>query len=97
MSTDRFCELAGERRLCYRSHGHEAAPAVLLIVGLGLQLTYWPQALIDGLVERGFRVITLDNRDAGRSFFTDVAPPTPLQQFLRSARPAMTWGTWPAT
>lgn len=54
MSTDRFCELAGERRLCYRSHGHEAAPAVLLIVGLGLQLTYWPQALIDGLVERGF-------------------------------------------
>ncbi|MFJ4454245.1 alpha/beta fold hydrolase [Pseudomonas sp. NPDC089392] len=92
MSTDRFCELPGERRLCYRSHGHETAPAVLLIVGLGLQLTYWPQALIDGLVEQGLRVITLDNRDAGRSFFTDVAPPTTLQQFLRKRTPGYDLG-----
>ena len=83
MNTDHFCELAIQRKLCYRSHGSEDAPAVLLIVGLGLQLTYWPQTLIAGLVEQGFRVITLDNRDSGRSFFTDVAPPTLLQQLFR--------------
>lgn len=53
------------------------------IVGLGLQLIYWPEALIAGLVERGLRVITLDNRDSGRSFFTEVTPPTTLQQFFR--------------
>ncbi|MBO9549415.1 alpha/beta hydrolase [Pseudomonas sp.] len=92
MSTDRFFELPGDRRLCYRSHGQETAPAVLLIVGLGLQLTYWPQPLIDGLVEQGMRVITLDNRDSGRSFFTDVAPPTPLQQFLRKRTPGYDLG-----
>ncbi|MGA4640127.1 alpha/beta fold hydrolase [Stutzerimonas stutzeri] len=83
MSTDRFSELPGGRELCYRSHGKNEASVVVLIVGLGLQLTYWPQPIIDGLVESGFRVITLDNRDSGRSFFTDVAPPTALQQFLR--------------
>jgi pimeloyl-ACP methyl ester carboxylesterase len=83
MSTDRFSELPGGRELCYRSHGKNEASVVVLIVGLGLQLTYWPQPIIDGLVESGFRVITLDNRDSGRSFFTDVAPPTVLQQFLR--------------
>ncbi|MGA4816156.1 alpha/beta fold hydrolase [Pseudomonas aeruginosa] len=69
--------------LCYRSHGPETAPAVILIVGLGLQLIYWPEALIAGLVERGLRVITLDNRDSGRSFFTEVTPPSTLQQFFR--------------
>ncbi|NQD56749.1 alpha/beta hydrolase [Pseudomonas sp. CM25] len=92
MSTDRFCELAGTRKLCYRSHGDETAPAVVLIVGLGLQLTYWPQPLIDGLVALGLRVITLDNRDAGRSFFTDVVPPTSLQQFLRKRTPGYDLG-----
>ncbi|PLU87331.1 MULTISPECIES: alpha/beta hydrolase [Pseudomonas] len=84
MSRDHFYELPGKGKLCYRSYGHEAAPAVLLIVGLGLQLTYWPQELIAGLVEQGLRVIIFDNRDSGRSFFTDVTPPTPLQQFLRT-------------
>lgn len=83
MSTDEFSKLPGGRELCYRSHGKNEAPVVVLIVGLGLQLTYWPQPIIRGLVESGFRVITLDNRDSGRSFFTDVAPPTALQQFLR--------------
>lgn len=83
MTADRFCELPGKRSLCYRSHGPETAPAVILIVGLGLQLIYWPEALIAGLVERGLRVITLDNRDSGRSFFTEVTPPSTLQQFFR--------------
>ncbi|MFD2641736.1 alpha/beta fold hydrolase [Pseudomonas japonica] len=83
MSIDRFCELPGERQLCYRSHGADSAPPVLLIVGLGLQLTYWPRAFINGLVDKGLRVITLDNRDSGRSFFTQVTPPTVLQQFFR--------------
>ncbi|QXH54522.1 alpha/beta fold hydrolase [Pseudomonas maumuensis] len=92
MSRDRFCELPGKGKLCYRSYGVEGAPAVLLIVGLGLQLTYWPQALIAGLVAQGLRVITLDNRDSGRSFFTDVAPPTTLQQFLRKRTPGYDLG-----
>jgi pimeloyl-ACP methyl ester carboxylesterase len=40
---------------------------LLLVMGLGMQLVAWPQALVDGLVARGFRVIRFDNRDAGLS------------------------------
>jgi pimeloyl-ACP methyl ester carboxylesterase len=42
-------------------------PAVLLIMGLGMQLISWPPAIIDALTEAGFRVIRFDNRDAGLS------------------------------
>lgn len=40
---------------------------LLLIMGLGMQLIGWPDELVQQLVARGFRVIRLDNRDAGLS------------------------------
>jgi pimeloyl-ACP methyl ester carboxylesterase len=42
-------------------------PAVLLIMGLGMQLIAWPPQLVDELVDAGFRVIRMDNRDIGLS------------------------------
>lgn len=42
-------------------------PAVLLIMGLGMQLIAWPPEMVRGLVEAGFRVLRFDNRDAGLS------------------------------
>lgn len=51
----------------YESHGDAAQPAVILIMGLGLQLVSWPGALIDALVDAGQRVIVFDNRDIGLS------------------------------
>jgi len=40
---------------------------LLLIMGLGMQLTAWHEGLVDLLVARGFRVIRFDNRDVGLS------------------------------
>jgi pimeloyl-ACP methyl ester carboxylesterase len=40
---------------------------LLLIMGLGMQLLGWPEELVAELALRGFRVIRLDNRDAGLS------------------------------
>lgn len=80
---DQFCDLANGRRICYRVHGPKVAETLILVVGLGLQLTYWPQPLIDGLVRCGLRVITLDNRDSGRTFFTNAEPPSTVQQLFR--------------
>ncbi len=40
---------------------------VLLIMGLAMQLTAWPDALIQALHERGRTVIRFDNRDIGLS------------------------------
>ena len=41
----------------YEDRGTRDAPVVLLIMGLGAQLIYWPDSLCHGLVEDGFRVI----------------------------------------
>lgn len=51
----------------YDEHGKPGDPPLLLIMGLGAQMTLWPQELVDALVERGFRVIRYDNRDIGLS------------------------------
>ena len=42
-------------------------PVVLLIMGLGMQLTAWPPGFVRGLINAGYRVIRFDNRDAGLS------------------------------
>lgn len=47
--------------------GPPGAPAVVLVMGLGMQLVAWPEELVQLLLARGFRVIRLDNRDAGLS------------------------------
>ncbi len=47
--------------------GSPAGEPLLLIMGLGMQLTSWPAELVQALVLRGFRVIRFDNRDAGLS------------------------------
>lgn len=51
----------------YELEGNATDPAVLLIMGLGTQMTRWPRELVDGLVAAGFRVIRFDNRDVGLS------------------------------
>ncbi|WP_114969098.1 alpha/beta fold hydrolase [Rhodoferax ferrireducens] len=45
----------------------EVRPAVLLIMGLGMQLVAWPPQLVQALVDAGYRVIRHDNRDVGLS------------------------------
>lgn len=47
--------------------GPRDGPVVLLIMGLGMQLIAWPQALVQLLTDRGFRVVRFDNRDIGLS------------------------------
>jgi proline iminopeptidase len=51
----------------YEALGRPADPAIVLIMGLGMQLIAWPEAFCEGLVARGFRVIRFDNRDSGLS------------------------------
>jgi pimeloyl-ACP methyl ester carboxylesterase len=72
----------GELELCYESIG-QGAP-LLMIMGLGAQLVFWPPDLCNGLVERGFRVIRFDNRDAGKSTrFRHLGVPKIRQQIVR--------------
>jgi pimeloyl-ACP methyl ester carboxylesterase len=66
----------------YEVHG-EGDP-LLLVMGLGGQLVAWPATFIAGLVDRGFQVITFDNRDIGLSTKIDAAPPTKTQSAMFS-------------
>ena len=58
----------------YEDYGAKDAPPVLLIMGLGAQLTLWPMPMVDQLVDRGYRVIRYDNRDIGLSTKLDHEP-----------------------
>ena len=42
-------------------------PAVVLIMGLAMQLVAWPLPFVQALVDAGYRVIRFDNRDIGLS------------------------------
>ena len=86
-SGDRFAVLAGGTRICFRVEGSVDGPPLLLIAGLSLDLTSWPQAMVDGFTERGFRVIRFDNRDVGRSSRIATPPPSTLRQVLARPRP----------
>jgi pimeloyl-ACP methyl ester carboxylesterase len=63
----------------------DGAPLVLLM-GLGMQLTGWPEPFVELLVQRGYKVIRLDNRDAGLSQgFDDRGMPNVAWAALRYA------------
>ncbi len=83
--TDAFTDLHNGIRLCYRTNGPADGVPLLLVAGLGLDLTVWPRAFVDGLVGRGFRVIRCDNRDIGRSTRINQPPPSTWRVLL--ARP----------
>jgi pimeloyl-ACP methyl ester carboxylesterase len=60
----------------YEAFGDPADPAIVLIIGFGLQLTGWPVAFCQGLAARGFYVVRFDNRDTGLSHkFADFGAP----------------------
>ncbi len=74
---------ANNIELAYREYGCKSDTPVLLIMGLGAQLSMWPPLLINSLVEKGYRVIAFDNRDIGLSQkFPDVSAPNPIAQTL---------------
>ena len=59
---------------------------LLLIMGLGMQLVGWPDEMVQLLVSRGFRVVRLDNRDAGLSQgFDELGVPHMMPVMLRYA------------
>lgn len=51
----------------YDVHGADNGEPLLMIMGLGSQMTRWPPAFYEKLVAKGFRVIRFDNRDVGLS------------------------------
>jgi len=75
----------------YETFGKATDPALLLIMGLGAQLTHWPEELCEKLAAKGFYVIRYDNRDVGLSTkFEDAGAPDMPAIFGGTAKPAYT-------
>ena len=58
---------SGDLDIAYEDMGDENHPAVLMIMGLGAQMTFWRNGFCEKLVDQGLRVIRYDNRDVGLS------------------------------
>ena len=73
-------------RIAFDTAGDPKSVPLLLISGLGLQLTAWPDEFVEGLVELGFYVIRFDNRDTGLSTkFEHAGTPSLALAWLKSA------------
>ena len=77
MTEERIARV-GEVEIAYDTFGDPADPALLLIMGLGMQLIHWDPELCEQLAERGFHVIRFDNRDTGHSTKIKDGPPPSL-------------------
>jgi pimeloyl-ACP methyl ester carboxylesterase len=84
---EQFCTV-GDVELCYETFGDPANPTLLLIMGLGAQMIYWPDEFAQELADAGFHVVRFDNRDVGRStILRDRRPPTAMQLLRRRLPP----------
>ncbi len=66
----------------YEEFGPKTGTPILLIMGLGAQLTRWPLEFIEILTSRGYRVIRYDNRDVGLSQKFDSAGPADIVKMM---------------
>ncbi len=70
--------------ICYESFGPDDAPPLLLVMGLGAQMTLWSPGFVSELLQRGFRVIRFDNRDVGLSTKSDGDPPNVMALYAKA-------------
>ncbi|WP_440873686.1 alpha/beta fold hydrolase [Thalassotalea sp. PLHSN55] len=78
-------------KLSFQDEGDKKKPTIILIMGLGAQMTVWPDNFYYGLIEKGFRVIRFDNRDVGKSSkLTELGSPSLLNTWLSKYMPLPT-------
>lgn len=76
---------ANDIEICYESFGDDDAPPLLLVMGLGAQMTLWSPGFVSELLDRGFRVIRFDNRDVGLTTKSEGDPPDVMAMYAAFA------------
>ncbi|RZU53384.1 pimeloyl-ACP methyl ester carboxylesterase [Krasilnikovia cinnamomea] len=73
----------GAVHIAYEVEGPPTGKPLLLVMGLGLQMLFWPEDFRRLLTGHGFQVARFDNRDVGRSTHLDtLGLPSPLDLAL---------------
>jgi pimeloyl-ACP methyl ester carboxylesterase len=77
----------GDVELAFERVGPEGAEPLLLIMGLGMQMHFWPDELCAQFAHAGFSPVRFDNRDVGTSTHLTHhgTPPLPLVMALPQA------------
>lgn len=75
----------GEIELCYQVSGPVDGRPLLLVHGLGAQMTAWYPGFCQTLEHAGFRLIRFDNRDAGLSSDLEGRPAYTLRDMADDA------------
>ncbi|QOW46767.1 MULTISPECIES: esterase EstB [Acinetobacter] len=60
-------DLGNGIQLHVESGGNPEHPTILLVMGLGAQMLFWPDFFCKSLIDQGYHVIRFDNRDIGLS------------------------------
>ena len=68
----------------YETFGEPDSPALLLIIGIIGQLTFWDEKLCQHLAQQGHYVIRFDNRDAGLSSKIEEAGVPDIMQTIKA-------------
>jgi pimeloyl-ACP methyl ester carboxylesterase len=82
VSGELFAPVSSGIELCYQTYGDPTGRPMIMVMGLASPLTWWDPELCSLLARRGYYVITLDNRDVGRS--TKVRGRVTRQMLLRA-------------
>ncbi|WBL36945.1 alpha/beta fold hydrolase [Tepidiforma flava] len=80
--------------LYYETHGDPGGRPLLLVMGLGAQLTLWEPGLCDLLVRQGFYVIRFDNRDVGLSSKIEGGPQPDIAKAMAGDHSTASYTLW---
>ena len=78
----------------YDTFGNASDPALLLVMGLGAQMTMWDPAFCSALADRGFYVIRFDNRDVGLSSKIEDGPAPDLAKAFAGDFSSASYTLW---
>ncbi len=80
--------------LYYETHGDPGGRPLLLVMGLGAQLTLWEPGFCELLAREGFYVIRFDNRDVGLSTKVEGGPEPDLAKAMAGDHSTASYTLW---
>lgn len=79
-------DIGDDIELCVEAGGNPTHPTILLIMGLGSQMLFWPDTFINRLIKAGYFVVRFDNRDIGLSSKISASESEKINHFKMMAR-----------
>ncbi len=80
--------------LYFETHGDPAGRPLVLVMGLGAQMTLWEPGFCEELVRRGFYVVRFDNRDVGLSTKIEGGPQPDLAKAMAGDHSTASYTLW---